>query len=150
MIGRVTYLGRVAEGNYQPQVTYPTQPHIPNYPILPFTGSLVSLPYPPTLLWLPRLSEWCWVGEVPWEGINPAIPWIPTSHYLSLFYLGTYHTLPTVGKISLPTLCTYQLIPFLYHTPALLYPTLLCYPIVTGPIWPMTETTQGRNDSGPK
>ena len=77
---------------------------------------------------------------LPCAGINTTLPWIPTCPYPSIVipYQSTYPTLPTVGKIPLPTLSTYPTYPIhitstyipiptshYIHQPAFPYPILL-------------------------
>ena len=176
MVGRVSYLGRVEQGNYHTHVLY-TIPN-PNYTL--------PKPYPFIITYPinhPTLGTQ--TGRVlPYASINTTLPWIPTYPYPSIVipYPITYPTLPTVGKIPLPTLsiyptypiqvtsaCTHLTLPFItYHNlpfPILYYcHGLIKYKAETTyqirPKRPRTETTQaettqaettqGRNDSGLK
>ena len=101
MIGRVSYLDRVKQGNYHTHVLY-TIP-IPNYTLPKPYPFIITYPnHHPTL--------GTQTGRVlPCASINTTPPWIPTSPYLSVVipYPSIYPTLPTVGKIPLPTLSIY-------------------------------------------
>ena len=98
MVGRVSYLGRVKQGNYHTHVLY-TIPN-PNYTL--------PKPYPFIITYpIPQPTLGTQTGRVlPCAGINTTLPWIPTYPYPSIVipYPSTYPTLPTVGKIPLPTL----------------------------------------------
>ena len=126
MVGRVSYLGRVKQGNYHTHVLY-TIPN-PNYTLPKPYPFIITYPiHHPTL--------GTQTGRVlPCASINTSLPWIPTNPYLSIVipYRSTYPTLPTVGKIPLPTLSIYPTYPihvtsavipvptsqyFLLHTP---------------------------------
>ena len=105
MVGRVSYLGRVKQGNYHTRVLYT----IPNAKYtLPKPYSFI-ITYPnqhPTL--------GTQTGRVlPCASINTTLPWIPTYPYPSIVipYPSTYPTLPTVGKISHLTLSIYPTYP---------------------------------------
>ena len=100
MVGRVSYLGRVKQGNYHTHVLY-TIPN-PNYN-LPKSKPTIST----TLLWVPRLGE-CYPVQV------STLPTLDT--YLSLsFHNNTlpeylpYLSLSTVGKYPLSTLSIYPI-----------------------------------------
>ena len=103
MVGRVSYLGRVKQGNYHTHVLY-TIPN-PNYTL--------SKPYPFIITYPihhPTLSTQ--TGRVlPCESINTTLPWVPIYPYPSIEipYPSTYPTLPTVGKVPLPTLSIYPI-----------------------------------------
>ena len=101
MVGRVSYLGRVKQGYYHTHVLN-TIPN-PNYTL--------PIPYPFIISYpLHHPTFGIQTGRVlPCASINNALPWIPTSPYLSIEkpYPSTYLTLPTVGKIPLPTLSIY-------------------------------------------
>ena len=103
MIGRVSYLGRVKQGNYHiphPCVIYHTEPKLHTSQTLSFHN---SPPYPPP-----------YFGYQDWESVTLCkyrhYPTLDT--YLSLSFhsntLPEYPTLPTVGKIPLPTLSIYH------------------------------------------
>ena len=114
---------------------------------------------------------------LPYASINTTLPWIPTYTYPSTVipYPSTYPTLPTIGKIPLPTLSIYPTYPIHLTIPFITYPNLhfptlyycqgfIKYDAETiyqiRPKLPRTETTwaettlaertQGRNDSGLK
>ena len=135
MVGRAYYLGKVKQGNYHTHVLYT----IPN--------SNYTLPKPcPFIITYPihHPTLGTQTGRVlPCASINTALPWISTYPYPSIVipYPSTYPTLPTVGKILLPTLSVYPIYPIdvnlayipvptsqylLLHTqPAFRYPILL-------------------------
>ena len=98
MVGRVSYLGRVKQGNYHTHVLY-TIPN-PNYTLPKPYPFIITYPiHHPTL--------GTQTGRVlPCASINTTLPWLPTYPYPSIVipYPSTYPTLPTVGKIPLPTL----------------------------------------------
>ena len=88
MVRRVSYLGRVKQGNYHTHVLY----------TIPNTNYTLPKPYPfiktypihhPTLG-----TETGWV--LPCASINTTLPWIPTYPYPSIVipYPSTYPTLP--------------------------------------------------------
>ena len=105
VIGRVSYLGRVKQGNYHTHVLY-TIPN-PNYTL--------PKPHPFIITYLihhPSLGTQA--GRVlPCASINTILPWIPSYPYPSIVipYPSTYPTLPTVGKIPLPILSIYPTYP---------------------------------------
>ena len=105
MVGRFSYLGRVKQGNYHTHVLY-TIPN-PNYTLPKPYPFIITYPiHHPTL--------GTQTGRVlPCASINTNLPWIPTYPYPSTVipYPSTYHTLPTVGKILLPTLSIYPTYP---------------------------------------
>ena len=178
MVGRVSYLGRVKQGNYHTHVLY-TIPN-PNYTLPKPYPFIITYPiHHPTLV--------TQAGRVlPCASINTTLPWIHTYPYPSIVipYPSTYPTLPTIGKIPLPTLSIYSTYPIhvtsayipvpasqylLLHTPTCIslpyiipYPTLYkaetIYQIrpklpgteTTEADMTQAETTQGRNDSGLK
>ena len=160
MVGRVSNLGRVKQGNYHTQELY-TIPN-PNY-TLPNTYPFIKT-YP-----IHHSTLGTQTGRVlPCASINATLPWIPTYLYpfIVIPYPSTYPTLPTVGKISLPTLSIYPNYPIhalSVHTcihltipsvtyPKLHFPTLyyyqglIRYKVETTyqirPKLPRTETTQ--------
>ena len=171
MVGRVSYLGRVKQGNYHTHVLY-TIPN-PNY-TLPKPYPLLKT-YP---IQHPILGTR--TGRVlPCASINTTLPWIPTYPYPSIVipYPTTYPTnrrknippyieylpyLPLPRHLSLHTctdlrapLITYPAcISLLYYCQGLIkYKAETTYQI--RPKRPRTEmtqaeTTQGRNDSGLK
>ena len=105
MVGRVSYLGRVKQGNYHTNVLY-TIPN-PNYTL--------PKPYPFIITYpIHHLTLGTQTGRVlPCASINTTLPRIPTYPYPSIVipYPSTYPTLPTVGKIPLPTLSIYPTYP---------------------------------------
>ena len=105
MVGRVSYLGRVKQGNYHNHVLY-TIPN-PNYTLRKPYPFIITYPiHHPTL--------GTQTGRVlPCANINTTLPWIPNYPYLSIVipYPITYPTLPTVGKIPLLTLSIYPTFP---------------------------------------
>ena len=105
MVGRVSYLGRVKQGNYHTHVLY-TIPN-PNYTLPKPYPFIITYP-----IHHPTLGTQC--GRVlPCPRINTTLPWIPTYPYPSIMilYPSTDPTLPTVGKIPLPTLSIYPTYP---------------------------------------
>ena len=176
MVGRVSYLGRVKQGNYHTHALY-TIPN-PNYTFPKPYPFIITYPiHHPTL--------GTQTGRVlPCASIDTTLPWIPTYPYPSIVipYPSTYPTLPTVGKIPVPTLSIYPTYPILVTSayipvptshltiPFITYPTLhfpilyYCQGLIKykaetiyqiRPKLPRTETTQaettqGRNDSGLK
>ena len=171
MVGRVSYLGRAKQGNNHTHVLYTITN--PNY-TLPKSYSFI-ITYP---IHHPTLGTQ--TGRVlPCASINTTLPGhLPI--LIVLPYPSTYPTLPSVGKIPLPTLsiypsltpprhlsvhtCTHLTIPFItypnLHSPSLYYcQGLIKYKAETiykmRPKLPRTETTQAettqsRNDSGLK
>ena len=158
MVGRVSYLGRVKQGNYHTHVLY----------IIPNPNYTLPKPYPFIITYPihhPALGTQ--TGRVlPGASINTTLPCIPTHPYPSIVisYPSTYPTLPTVGKIPLPTLSIYPTytihvtsayIPvptsqyLLLHTPTCIS---LFYTIARAQlnIRPKRPTKLGRNDPGPK
>ena len=105
MVGRVSYLVRVKQGNYHTHVLY-TIPN-PNYTLPKPYPFIITYPiHHPTL--------GTQTGSVlPCASINTTLPWIPTYPYPSVVipYPSTYPTLPTVGKIPFPTLSIYPTYP---------------------------------------
>ena len=105
MVGRVSYMGRVTQSNYHTHVLY-TIPN-PNYTLPKPYPSIITYPiHHPTF--------GTQTGRVlPSASINTTLPWMPTYPYPSIAipYPSTYHTLPTVGKIPLPTLSIYPTFP---------------------------------------
>ena len=133
MVGRVSYLGRVRQGNYHTHVLY-TIPN-PNYTLPKPCPFIITYPiHHPTL--------GTQTGRVlPCASINTILPWISTYPYPSIVipYTSTYPTLPAIGKIPLPTLSIYPTYPInvnsayipvptsqylLLHTPTWHFPTL--------------------------
>ena len=111
MVGRVSYLGMVKQDNYHTHVLY-TIPN-PNYTLPKPYPFIITYPiHHPTL--------GTQTGRVlPCASINTTLPWIPTYPYPSIVipYPSNYPTLPTVGKIPLPTLRIYPTYP-IYVTSA--------------------------------
>ena len=103
MVGRVSYLGKVKQGNYHTHVLY-TIPN-PNYTLPKPCRFIITYPiHHPTL--------GTQTGRVlPCASINTTLPWISTCPYPSIVipYPSNYPTLPTVGKIPLPTLSIYPI-----------------------------------------
>ena len=118
MVGRVSYLGRVKQGNYHTHVLY-TIPN-PNYTLPKPYIFIITYPiHHPTL--------GTQTGRVlPCASINTTLPWIPTYPYPSIVipYPSTYPSLPTVGKIPLPTLSIYPTYPIHVTSAYILVPTL--------------------------
>ena len=105
MVERVSFPGRVKQGNYHTHVLY-TIPN-PNYTL--------PKPYPFIIIYpIHHSTLGTQTGRVlTCAGINTILPWIPTYPYPSIVipYPSTYPTLPTVGKIPLPTLSIYPTYP---------------------------------------
>ena len=126
MVGRVSYLGRGKLGNYHSNVSY-TRPN-PNYTLSKPNPFIITYPiHHPTL--------GTQTGRVlPFASINTTLPWIPTYPHPSILipYQSNYPTLPTVGKVPLPTLRIY---PYLPHPRqfSLHYCTHLTLPFITYP-----------------
>ena len=131
MVGRVSYLGRVKQGNYHTHVLY-TIPN-PNYTLpKPYTFIITYPIHHPTL--------GTQTGRVlPCASINTTLPWIPTYTYPSIVipYPSTYPTnrrkntppyieylphLPHPRHLSLHTF-THLTLPFITY-PKLHFPTL--------------------------
>ena len=105
MVGRVSYLGRVKQVNYRTHVLY-TIPN-PNYTLPKPCPFIITYPiHHPTL---GTQTE----RVLPCRSINTTLLWISTYPYPSIVipYPSTYPTLPTVGKIPLPTLSIYPIYP---------------------------------------
>ena len=99
MIGRVSYMGRVKQGNYHTH-TIPN----PNYTLPKPHPFIITYPiHHPTL--------GTQTGRVLPCASN--LPWIPAYPYPSIVipYPSTYPTLPTVGKMPLPILSIYPTYP---------------------------------------
>ena len=99
MVGRVSYLGRVKHTHAL--YTIPN----PNYTLPKLYPFIITYP-----IHHPTLDTQ--TGRVlPCASINTTLPWIPTYPYPSIVtaYQRTYSTLPTVGKIPLPTLISTHL-----------------------------------------
>ena len=158
LVGRVSYLGRVKQGNYHAHVLY-TIPN-PNYTLPKPYPFIITYPiHHPTLGTKTG-------GVLPCASINTTLPWISTYPYPSIviLYSSTYPTLPTVGKIPLPTLSIYPTYPFQVTSAYILVPTSrylllhtqiyisLSYTITRAclNIMPKRPTKLGRNDPGPK
>ena len=99
MVGRVSYLGRVKQGNYHTRVLY-TIPN-PNYTLPKPYPFIITYPIHP-LLWIPRLGE-CYPVQV-----SATLPWLPTYPYPSIVipYPSTYPTYPihvTSAYVPVPT-----------------------------------------------
>ena len=105
MVGRDSYLGRVKQSNYHTHVLY-TIPNL-NYTLPKSYPFIITYPiHHPTLGTQTGRVLSC-------SSINTTLPWIPTYPYLSIVipYPSTYPTLPTVGKIPLPTISIYSTYP---------------------------------------
>ena len=117
MAGRVSYLGRVKQGYYHTHVLY-TIPN-PNYTLpKPYPFIITDPIHHPTL--------GTQTGRVfPCASINTILPWIRTYPYPSIVipYPYTYPTIPTVGKIPLPTLSSYPTYPIHVTSAYILVPT---------------------------
>ena len=100
-VGRVSYLGRVKQGNYLTHVLI-TIPN-PNYTL--------PKPYPFIIIYpIHHATLGTQTGRVlPCASSNTTLPWTPTYPYPSIVipYTSTYPTLQTVGKIPLPALSIY-------------------------------------------
>ena len=163
MVGRVSYVGRVKQGNYHTHVLY-TIPN-PNYTLPKPYPFIITYPiHHPTL--------GTQTGRVlPCASIKTTLPWIPTYSHPSIvipyMYPSTYPTLPTVGKIPLPTLSIYPTYPIhvtseyipvptshylLLHTPTCISLPAFAYYCqgLIKYIRPKRPTKLGRNDPGPK
>ena len=94
---------RVKQGNYHTHMLY-TIPN-PNYTLpKPYPFKLTYAIHHPTL--------GTQTGRVlPCASIKTTLPWIHTYPYPSIVIPEYLSTLPTVGKISLPTLCIYPTYP---------------------------------------
>ena len=166
MIGRVSYLGKVKQGNYYTHVLY-TVPN-PNYTLSKPCPFIITYPiHHPTL--------GTQTGRVlPCASINTTLPWISTYPYPSIVipYPSTYATLSTIEylphlphqrQLSVHT-CTHLTLPFITY-PNLRFPSLYyCQGLIKykaetiyqiRPKLPRTETTQAettqsRNDPGLK
>ena len=133
IVGRVSYLGRVKQGNYHTHVLY-TIPN-PNYTLPKPYPFIITYPiHHPTLGTQTGRVLHC-------ASINTTLPWIPTYPYPSIVipYPSTFPTLPTVGKNTPPYIeylphlphprhlcvhtCTHLTIPFITY-PNLHFPTL--------------------------
>ena len=101
MVGRVSYLGRIKQGNYHTHVLY-TIPN-PNYTLPKTYPFIITYPiHHPTFGTQTGRVLLC-------ASINTTLPWIPSYPHPSIVipYPSTYPILPTVGKIPLPTLSLY-------------------------------------------
>ena len=117
MVGRVSYLGKVKQGNYHTHVLY-TIPN-PNYTLPKPCPFIITYPiHHPTLC--------TQTGRVlPCASINTTLLWISTYPYPSIVipYPSTYPTLPIVGKIPLPTLSIYPTYPINVNSAYIPVPT---------------------------
>ena len=105
MVGRVSYLGKVKQGNNHTHVLY-TIPN-PTYTLPKPYPFIITYPYHQPTLGTQN-------GRVlPCASINTTLPWIPTYPYPSIVIPNpsTYPTLPIIGKIALPTLSIYPTYP---------------------------------------
>ena len=139
MVGRVSYLGRVKQGNYHTHVLY-TIPN-PNYTLPKPYPFIITYPiHHPTL--------GTQTGRVlPCVSINTTLPWIPTYPYPSIVipYPSTYPTLPTVGKIPLPTLRSTPPTPSTSPQPTYLYPPHTTFYYISQPAFPNPILLPGLN-----
>ena len=121
MVGRVSYLGKVKQGNYHIHVLY-TIPN-PNYNLPKPCPFIITYPiHHPTM--------GTQTGRVvPCASINTTLPWISTYPYPSIVipYPSTYPALPTVGKIPLPTLSIYPTYPINVNSAYLYLPHTTFY-----------------------
>ena len=102
MVGKVSYLGRVKQGNYHTHVLY-TIPNT-NYTLPKSYPFIITYPiHHPTLG--PQSGR-----VLPCGSINTTQPWILTYPYPSIVipYPSTYPTLPIIGNMPLPTLRIYH------------------------------------------
>ena len=156
MVGRVSYLGRVKQGNYHTHVLN-TIPN-PNYTLPKPYPFIITYPiHHPTL--------GTQTGRVlPCASINTTLPWIPTYPYPSIVipYPSTYPALPTIGKNTpsyieyLPHLphprhlsvhnCTHLTIPFLHTPTCISLPNTIARAELS--IRPKRSTKLGRNNPG--
>ena len=118
IVGRVFYLGKVKQGNYHTHVLY-TIPN-PNYTFPKPCPFIITYPiHHPTLgTQTGRL--------LPCASINTTLSLISIYPYPSIVipYPSTYPTLPTVGKIPLPTLSIYPTYPINVNPAYISVPTL--------------------------
>ena len=117
MVGRVSYLGRVKQGNYHTHVLY-TIPNT-NYTLPKPYSFIITYPiHHPTLGTETGRVLLC-------ASINTTLPWILTYLYPSIVipFPSTHPTLPTVGKIPLPTLRIYPTYPIHVTSTYILVPT---------------------------
>ena len=139
MVGRVSYLGRVKQRNYHTHVLY-TIPN-PNYTLLKPCPFIITYP-----IHHPTLSTQ--TGRVlPCASINTTLPWISTYPYPSIVipYSSTYPTLPTVGKIPLPTLSIYPTYPININSAYIPVPTSQYLLLHTQPAFPYPILLPGLN-----
>ena len=130
MAGRVSYLGRVKQGNYHTHYTIPN----PNYTLPKPYPFIITYPiHHPTL--------GTQTGRVlPCASINTTLPWISNYPYPSIVipYLSTYPTLPTVGVSTLPT-------PSTSPQPTYLYPPHSTFYYIPQPAFPYPILLPGLN-----
>ena len=155
MVGRVSYLGRVKQGNYHTHVLY-TIPN-PNYTLpkpCPFIITSLSI----TLLWVPRLGE-CYpvqVSSLPYPGYLPILilpsdtlpeylPYPTNRRKNTPPYIEYLPHLPHLRQLSVHT-CTHLTKPCITY-PNLHFPTLYyCQDLIR----PKRSTKLGQNYPGPK
>ena len=139
MVGRVSYLGKVKQANYHTHVLY-TKPN-PNYTLPKACPFIITY-----LIHHPTLDTQ--TGRVlPCASINTTLPWMSTYAYPSMVitYPSTYPTLPTVGKISLPTLSIYHPTPSTSTQRTYLYPPYSTFYYVPQPAFPYPIQLPGLN-----
>ena len=129
MVGRISYLGRVKQGNYHTHVLY-TIPN-PNYTFPKSYPFIITYP-------IHRPTLGTQTGRVlPCASINTTLPWIHTYPYPSIVI--PYPILPTVGKIPLPSLSTPP-IPSTSPQPTYLYPLHTTFYYIPKPAFPLPYT----------
>ena len=139
MVGRVSYLGRVKQGNYHTHVLY-TIPN-PNYTLPKPCPFIITYPiHHPTL--------GTQTGRVlPCASINTILPWISTYPYPSIVipYPSTYPTLPIVGKIPLLTFSIYPTYPINVNSAYIPVPTYTTFYYTPQPAFPYPIPLPGLN-----
>ena len=139
MVGRVSYLSKVKQGNYHTHVLY-TIPN-PNYTLPKPYPFLITYPiHHPTL--------GTQTGRVlPCASINTTLPWISIYPYPSIVitYPSTYPTLPTVGKIPLPTLSIYPTYPINVNSAYIPVPPHNTFYYLSKPAFPYPILLPGLN-----
>ena len=139
MVGGVSYLGKVKQGNYHTHVLY-TIPN-PNYTLPKPCPFIITYPiHHPTL--------GTQTGRVlPCASINTTLPWISTYPYPSIVipYPSIYPTLPTVGKIPLSTLSIYPTYPINVNSAYIPVPTSHYLLLHTQPAFPYPILLPGLN-----
>ena len=125
MVGRVSYLGRVKQGQCHTHVLY-TIPKPKTSQTLPFHN---NLPYPPPYFGYPDRKS---VTLCKYQHYTTLDTYISLSFHIDtlLEYL-RYPTLPTIGKIPFPTLSIYPTYPI--HVTSAYICTHLTLPFITYP-----------------